>query len=74
MAFVGVDFLMKVFLKHEHMNLWMGINADLKVFVTNNKNFATHFQSTGAWSPTINNLWNAGFDTRNWSCAFEFSK
>jgi len=63
---------MKVYLKHDYLDIYIKIEKDLKIGLTSQKNAATDLQSAEAWSPIIRDLWNAGFDTRTWSAKFEF--
>lgn len=65
---------LKVYLKHDYLNLYIRIEKDLKVGLTDKKNTATDMQSAPAWAPIIRDLWAAGFDTRPWSVKFEFTE
>lgn len=65
---------LKVYLKHDYLDIYIKIEKDLKTGLTSQKNAATDLQSAPAWSPIIRDLWEAGFDTRPWSCKFEFTE
>lgn len=65
---------MKVFLRHDHVQVYAVMRfADGVGFldITANKAEATHMQSSGSWSPIINDLFAAGFDTRPWNMEYD---
>ena len=65
---------MKVFVQHDRLKLWLGIDGENRVFITDNPVYAKRFTDASQWTYYINKLWAANLDTRDWSIKFDFTR